>query len=133
MALAKEKAKYFCEHCGSEVAVNARFCPKCGKFFSSVRCPQCGFTGDARTFKTGCPKCHYAMPSSDQYGTASSDESKHKLSLKSKKKIKKAFKSQKEKSGDFGVVSDDAPRWLYLLSLLVLALIIVVLVIRCGY
>ena len=37
----QKKAKYFCENCGSEVPAKAKFCPKCGKFFSSVRCPEC--------------------------------------------------------------------------------------------
>ena len=40
--MAKKQAKFFCENCGEEVAQNARFCNKCGRFFSAVRCPQCG-------------------------------------------------------------------------------------------
>ncbi len=132
MGAAQEKAKYFCENCGSEVGAKARFCPKCGKFFSSVRCPNCGFTGDARTFKGGCPKCHYAMPSSELYGTETSDGSKKKLSRESKKKIRQAFSAQKKNSSaNSASGGDDAPRWLYILSLIVLALIIVFLVIRC--
>ena len=38
-----KKAKFFCENCGSEVPENAKFCKNCGKFFSAVRCPKCGY------------------------------------------------------------------------------------------
>ncbi|MBR1912599.1 MAG: zinc ribbon domain-containing protein, partial [Treponema sp.] len=62
-------AKYFCENCGEEVAANARFCPHCGRFFSAVRCPQCGHMGAVTSFKDGCPKCHYAMTPDDIFGT----------------------------------------------------------------
>ena len=51
----KKKAKYFCEGCGSEVASNAKFCPKCGKFFAAVRCPNCGHIGTVKDFLHGCP------------------------------------------------------------------------------
>ena len=40
-----EQAKFFCESCGKEVKQNAKVCTYCGKFFSSVRCPNCGKTG----------------------------------------------------------------------------------------
>ena len=45
--MAKKQAKFFCENCGEEVAQNARFCNKCGRFFSAVRCPQCGKVGSS--------------------------------------------------------------------------------------
>lgn len=57
----KEKAKFFCESCGSEVNQNARVCTYCGKFFSSVRCPNCGKTGKTEEFIHGCPDCGYAV------------------------------------------------------------------------
>lgn len=56
----KKQAKFFCENCGAEVAQNARFCKKCGRFFSSVRCPVCGKTGSSNAFVNGCPSCGYA-------------------------------------------------------------------------
>ena len=59
-----ENAKFFCENCGAEVPQNARMCRKCGRFFSSVRCPKCGATGDASIFKKGCPTCGYAVTGS---------------------------------------------------------------------
>lgn len=59
----KREAKFFCEFCGDEVPRNARTCPKCGKFFASVRCPKCGKTGSTDEFKKGCPACGYAVHS----------------------------------------------------------------------
>ena len=55
------KAKFFCENCGSEVPENAKVCKTCGKFFISVRCPECGATGSHEDFKDGCPRCGYAV------------------------------------------------------------------------
>ncbi len=53
--------RYFCEHCGAEVKGNARICPRCGRFFSSVKCPKCGFVGVSEDFRAGCPVCGYAL------------------------------------------------------------------------
>ncbi len=60
-----KKPKYFCEHCGAEVGRNARVCPRCGRFFSSVKCPKCGFVGVADDFLSGCPSCGYAEAAND--------------------------------------------------------------------
>ena len=103
----KKKAKYFCENCGAEVASNARFCPKCGKFFSSVRCPQCGFTGDVKTFINGCPQCGYAMT---PIGTDT-------------KKDKKKAKEQ---------TSEDAPAWLFILCIIILIIIVSIILFKCN-
>ncbi len=51
--------KFFCENCRREVAARDRVCPGCGRFFSDVRCPRCGFTGGAGQFYGGCPRCGY--------------------------------------------------------------------------
>ncbi len=56
-----KKPKFFCEYCGTEVKGNDRVCPHCGKFFASVRCPSCGFSGASRDFASGCPVCGYAF------------------------------------------------------------------------
>jgi hypothetical protein len=59
-----KKPRFFCEHCGSEVDRDARACPRCGRFFASVRCPACGFSGEEKLFAKGCPACGYsAFPS----------------------------------------------------------------------
>jgi RNA polymerase subunit RPABC4/transcription elongation factor Spt4 len=57
--------RYFCEHCGAEVKGNARICPKCGRFFSSVKCPRCAYVGVAEDFRFGCPVCGYAEGMND--------------------------------------------------------------------
>jgi hypothetical protein len=51
---------YFCENCGAEVPKLAKVCPRCGRFFSSVKCPKCGFVGVPDDFDFGCPDCGYA-------------------------------------------------------------------------
>jgi len=53
--------RYFCENCGAEVKANSRVCPRCGRFFSSVKCPKCGFVGVSEDFRAGCPVCGYAL------------------------------------------------------------------------
>ena len=52
--------RFFCENCGAEVPRNAKNCPKCGRYFASVRCPACDFTGEEALFKGGCPVCGYS-------------------------------------------------------------------------
>jgi ssDNA-binding Zn-finger/Zn-ribbon topoisomerase 1 len=54
--------RFFCDNCGAEVGRNAGKCPRCGRFFGSVRCPACGFTGEEGLFKNGCPSCGYSSP-----------------------------------------------------------------------
>jgi uncharacterized membrane protein YvbJ len=56
-----QAAKFFCEYCGAEVPQHAKLCKKCGRFFSSVRCPMCGKSGNASVFTNGCPYCGYAV------------------------------------------------------------------------
>jgi predicted RNA-binding Zn-ribbon protein involved in translation (DUF1610 family) len=58
----KKKPRFFCDNCGYEVSNSAKSCPHCGRFFSSVRCPVCGFSGDDGLFQTGCPLCGYSDP-----------------------------------------------------------------------
>lgn len=57
-----KKPRYFCEHCGAEVGRNAKVCPACGRFFSSVKCPRCGYSGEPGLFRRGCPVCGYTVP-----------------------------------------------------------------------
>ncbi len=44
---------------------DARSCPECGRFFSAVRCPRCGYSGSAAKFAAGCPVCGYSLPPGD--------------------------------------------------------------------
>ncbi|MDR3159981.1 MAG: hypothetical protein LBU28_00020 [Spirochaetaceae bacterium] len=41
---------------------DVKHCPRCGRYFASVRCPACGFVGDEGVFKGGCPVCGYSAP-----------------------------------------------------------------------
>jgi predicted RNA-binding Zn-ribbon protein involved in translation (DUF1610 family) len=52
---------FFCDSCGAMVQGSAKTCPKCGKFFTSVRCPACNFSGESRLFFSGCPSCGYSV------------------------------------------------------------------------
>ncbi|MDR1100091.1 MAG: hypothetical protein LBL28_06375 [Treponema sp.] len=63
--------RFFCENCGAEVDRNTKNCPSCGRFFSSVRCPSCGFTGAEGLFSGGCPVCGYSAPLPGHSGGAS--------------------------------------------------------------
>lgn len=54
------RARFFCENCKHEVKPNSKVCPHCGRFFTAVKCPACGFTGDGKLFALGCPNCGYS-------------------------------------------------------------------------
>ena len=126
----QKKAKYFCESCGAEVAAKAKFCPKCGKFFSSVRCPKCGKLGNVNDFKHGCPQCHYAMSQEELYGTTEEntlDGRKHKLSFKSKRRIKEAFREHERKTEG----GDGAPLWLFVCAIALLLVVTALIFYRC--
>jgi predicted RNA-binding Zn-ribbon protein involved in translation (DUF1610 family) len=56
----KKQSRFFCDNCGAEVKKNADRCPKCGRFFASIRCPKCGFFGTSEQFSNGCPECGYS-------------------------------------------------------------------------
>ncbi|WP_428768206.1 zinc ribbon domain-containing protein [Treponema sp. HNW] len=99
----KHGPKFFCEFCDTEVPLNARLCPKCGRFFASVRCPNCGHTGEHAAFKKGCPKCGYAMRTADE----------EPLSERTEKKRKKN--------------DDPLPPWIYAAILVLLALVLKIL------
>jgi len=66
---------FICENCGSPVPRDAKKCPTCGRFFASVRCPSCNFTGPESLFSEGCPICGYSSPAakSSNRGSAFSD------------------------------------------------------------
>lgn len=104
----KKEAKFFCESCGSEVPKNAKFCPVCGKFFASVRCPQCGKIGSVSEFKNGCTVCGYAMhPSSN---------------INSKKDLKSNYDEIKAKKNDSSL-----PVWIYVCTFFVLIILVIIL------
>jgi len=68
-----KKPRFFCDNCATEVGHNVKTCPRCGRYFASVRCPSCDFVGDDDTFARGCPACGYsttpAKPAKRAQGT----------------------------------------------------------------
>ena len=66
--------RFFCENCGAEVNRNTKSCPRCGRYFASVRCPACGFTGAEGLFSGGCPVCGYSSPGSGNEGKSARRE-----------------------------------------------------------
>jgi len=57
-----KKPRFFCDNCNTEVGRDTKACPQCGRFFASIRCPSCGFTGEEKAFTGGCPSCGYSAP-----------------------------------------------------------------------
>ena len=123
-----KEAKFFCESCGSEVPRNSRVCPTCGKFFASVRCPQCGRIGSNDDFKNGCPTCGYAvnpdtgMAGSGGYaggfGTSNSGSGKYGV---------RGFLGlgKKSKANRGGYVESGLPVWVYVVCLGILGVLVV--------
>jgi len=112
----EKQAKFFCESCGAEVKPNARVCTYCGKFFSSVRCPRCGMTGNTQDFKSGCPSCGYAViPGKNFYGNGKNSGS---LNGSSNKNIFSKIFLNKNKTTN----SESLPFWIYAVCITVLAL-----------
>ena len=72
-------ARFFCDHCGEEVRRNSDRCPKCGRYFAFVRCPQCGFTGEENRFAKGCPVCGYCAVKQDKAPSGASNPKSSKL------------------------------------------------------
>jgi uncharacterized membrane protein YvbJ len=107
----KQRAKFFCENCGAEVPENAKVCKNCGRFFSSVRCPQCGTSGPASLFKKGCPKCGYAMPPA----TLFQEKNLYKSDSMSSKNTFQAKRT------------DTLPCWIYILTIGIFVVLIVAL------
>lgn len=62
--------KYFCDSCGLPVLPGSEICSHCGKKFSGVRCPSCGYQGREGEFFRGCPVCGY-LASSNESGSVS--------------------------------------------------------------
>jgi len=101
----KKKPRFFCDNCGCEVNKDTKACPKCGRFFASVRCPSCGFSGEEKLFSGGCPSCGYSAPSDNNNRSA-----------KTAQGSKPAF-----------FTGGRARSWVYFFSIIVLLVIVAVL------
>ena len=117
------EAKFFCENCGSEVPRKSRFCPVCGKFFASVRCPKCGHTGASEDFKKGCPECGYAVNSNVSLAQNKDSDDLFENHNESKNKMIQNKSKKTNKSGQDGSL----PVWIYITSILVLIILIICL------
>ena len=113
-----KKAKFYCENCGEIVSQNAKVCTKCGRFFSSVRCPRCGRVGTNDDFVNGCKDCGYAFTPTKNI--------KQKQTVELNKPYfysHSASKSeQKTKSQDSSL-----PLWIYIFTISVLILVFVLI------
>ena len=111
----KKHPKFFCENCNAEVRRDAMICPHCGRFFASVRCPSCGFTGTHKEFKNGCPSCGYA------FGADIQENQKNNT-----KKKKLRGRQYTEGTTDIRSDSDPLPLWIYGLVLLLGAVLAII-------
>jgi predicted RNA-binding Zn-ribbon protein involved in translation (DUF1610 family) len=93
---------FVCENCGARVPISAKTCPGCGRRFSSIRCPACGFTGEDDLFKDGCPVCGYLAAN-----TVAS-------------KLKRHKNTSYTRTEDTGAL----PPWAYIITLALAAIII---------
>ena len=123
-----KEAKFFCESCGSEVPRNSKVCPTCGKFFASVRCPQCGATGTNDDFRDGCPRCGYAInPDNLNSGHSGaknfSGSDNNKKNKKSKQEIDWSIFHSKKSSA--GYAESGLPIWVYVSSVFVLIILVI--------
>lgn len=117
MADAKKKAKFFCENCGAEVPQNAKMCRHCGRFFSSVRCPQCNETGSPSKFAKGCPACGYA------FGTPQKTKNIKTKNVRSPAFFSKPSKTAERGAPANGIKDESLPFWVYLVAFLTLILV----------
>jgi predicted RNA-binding Zn-ribbon protein involved in translation (DUF1610 family) len=125
-----KEAKFFCESCGSEVPRNSKTCPTCGKFFASVRCPQCGRIGSNEDFKNGCPTCGYAVNPDDGFGHGSSGGFLGNGAGRGKNGrygSRALLGLGRNKSGRVsgGYVESSLPWWVYLVSILILIVLVI--------
>lgn len=126
-----KEAKFFCESCGSEVPRNSRVCPTCGKFFASVRCPQCGATGTNDDFKDGCPRCGYAINpdnlASGHSGGFSNGQSGGHSGGNRKSKQAMDWSIFHNKKNSVGYAESGLPIWVYVSSVFVLVILMICL------
>lgn len=127
MALKSKKAKFFCENCGAEVPKDAKMCRHCGRFFSSVRCPQCGENGSPEKFSNGCPVCGYSTGNISKKSSSSLFKNK-KASKTSKKALLSAIDERYESINGVPQRQDNGdealPWWLYLIIFSILFFIL---------
>ncbi len=127
----KKKARFFCESCDTEVVGDAKFCPNCGRFFSSVRCPACELTGEHFHFENGCPACGYAMDGSP-FDTSLTPNQRRKAYRKEQNQVNKSNRARGATPYSLSATpktrtSDDPlPVWIYALCIVLLGIVLMV-------
>jgi len=101
----KKKPRFFCDNCGTEVNRDVKSCPKCGRFFASVRCPSCGYAGPDEMFQGGCPMCGYSAPPPPDAKNI---------------KPKKSMLFHQKNSGN----AEPLPAWTYIVSIIIILALI---------
>jgi uncharacterized membrane protein YvbJ len=101
--------RFFFDICGHEVGNDIKTCPYCGRYFASIRCPKCGFSGEDSLFVNGCPSCGYSASPVPEAQKA----------LKTPKKKR----SRKKKTP----TEEPLPSWVYLVLIASLFAVIAVL------
>ncbi len=112
------KLRFFCDLCGTEVPRNTIRCPNCGRYFTAIQCPRCGFQGEEKDFASGCPSCGYMKAT-----TATGRNIGRRDIVKRRKGTRQQHPEPVEEPGP------TAPAGLYRLIGLVLAVILIALVV----
>ncbi|MFP4483219.1 MAG: double zinc ribbon domain-containing protein [Spirochaetaceae bacterium] len=124
------RSRFYCENCGKEVRASAKVCPHCGRFFSAVRCPVCGFTGESRLFLQGCPSCGYAGATGQPDRPDSGFEVYDVESISGGEGASRRGRASPAGGGAAGrrrSAARGAPPWLYWLTLALLGLFFVIM------
>lgn len=118
-----KRSRFYCENCGKEVRASAKVCPHCGRFFSAVRCPVCGFTGESRLFIQGCPSCGYAGATGQADRPDTGFEVYDMESISGRAEANRAGRG----AGAARRPSRGAPPWIYWLTLALLGVFFVIM------
>ena len=127
--MASKEPRFFCDFCGTEVKRNDRICPNCGKFFSAVRCPNCGLTGQVAMFVKGCPSCGYAVLPGTESASSPAAQKKQKKARKARPHGKSPRRGAAAKR-EAGGAGDSLPLWVYLAVACLLAAVVAGMVIE---
>jgi DNA-directed RNA polymerase subunit RPC12/RpoP len=123
------KLRYFCDLCGTEVPKNTIRCPSCGRYFTAIQCPRCGFRGEEKDFAQGCPKCGYMKISRPSGGAAGVAGTRAAGRSKDRSRRKRTAASRPPGSPVIQKPLPPAPVGVYRLIGILLAVILIVLVV----
>ena len=107
----QRRIHFFCDKCGFEVEQDAKNCPGCGRSFSSVKCPACGFVGQAALFGEGCPVCGYSASKGEK-----SQSIQTKTVQSAQTVSKSAFALARGGGGSVKREHTELPLWIYIIT-----------------